>query len=486
MKKSVLFLINGYAMEQKGSYSLYNENLAPNFDLYVKHNLFTKLEADALNYVDGYREFSIGSKGSLNYTFIKNEAKSGALDNDSELLAFKARLNNPDAKLHVLFFVDKESNLDILRDFFESMKGLNVKEIYAHLICTSDHIKGYKDVKGILTKFGYGYVQKVKVASVVGSSYIDDNASSESVDDYVTSLFYGYSELWRESDQKIANLISSNTVPNQIKTFCINSRYEIGDNDNILLFNYDKLNYTKFMDSLLNIPEKIRRRYESIHYNVYSLFPSGNERIIPAFKEKTSDVCVDNYLKKIYTKAAIVDDKSRLTAINHCCSGLKNVLCENIDYYDSSKGLLYNMTLLSEIINNSKYGLVILNYNIDPFNNIKDIRDEFIKIDETLSHVYRLCKDNNYTLFISSLYGIKKKMFDAYGNEIYLNLSTQVPLVIIDDTLNKMKKKLSIYPFGGTYDLSKTIYKNINNTYQIDSLIREKQSLFSILFKKKK
>lgn len=486
MKKNVLFLINGYAMEQKGSYSLYNENLAPNFDMYVKHNIFTKLETDALDYVDGYREFSIGSKGSLNYTFIRDSAKSGALDNDSELLQMKAKLNNPDSKLHVLFFVDLEKDLDILRDFFESMKGLNVKEIYAHLICTSDTMKGYKDVKGVFAKFGYGYVPKVRIASVVGSSYIDDNADISTIDDYVTSLFYGYSELWRESDQKVANLIASNTPPNQIKTFCINSRYEIGNNDNILIFNYDKLHYTKFMDSLLNIPEKIRRRYESIHYNVYSLFPTGNERIVPAFKEKTSDVCVDSYLKNIYSKAAIVDDKSRLNAINHCCAGLKNVLCENIDYYDSSNGILYNMTLLSEIIHNSKYGLVILNYNIDVFNNIKDIRDEFIKIDEILSQVYRLCKDSNYTLFISSLYGIKRKMFDAYGNEIFLNLSSHVPLVIIDANLNKMKKKLSIYPFGGTHDLSKTIYKNINNTYPIDSLIREKQSIFSLIFKKKK
>ena len=486
MKKNVLFLINGYAIEQKGSYSLYNENLAPNFDLYVKHNFFTKLTTNALNYIDGYREFSIGSKGSLNYTFIKNEAMSGALDNNSELLGLKSKINNPDSKLHVLFFADLESNVDVLRDFFESMKKLNTKEIFVHLICTSDSMKGYKDLKGILAKFGYGYVPGVRVASVVGSSYIDDEATDQDVDDYVISLFYGYSELWRESDQKISNLMASNTLPNKIKTFCVNSRYEIANNDNILLFNYDKLAYTKLMDRLVNIPEKIRRRYENVNYNVYSLFPTGYPKIPAAFKERTSDICVDNYLKKIYSKAAIVDEKSRLNAINHCCAGLKNVLCENIDYYDSSNGILYNLTLLSEVINNSKYGLVILNYNIDVFNNIQDIRNEFQKIDEMLSHIYRLCKDRQYTLLVSSLYGIKRKMLDAYGNEIFLNLSERVPLIIIDDELNKMKKKISIYPFGEIYDLSKTIYKNINRSYQIDSLIREKQSIFSLIFKKKK
>lgn len=486
MKKSVLFLVNGYAIEQKGSFSLYNESLAPNIDMLRKDYIYTTLDNYSLNYVDGYREFSIGASGSLNYNFIKDNASSGSLDNDRELLAFKAKLNNPDSKLHVFFMVDEEKNLDLLRNFFESMKDLKIKEIFIHLICTSDEMSGYKGVKGVINKLGYGYIPGVKTASVVGSSLINDDAKIESIENYVTTLFYGYSELWRESDQKITNLINSKTLPNAIKPFCINSRYEIGENDNLLFFNYSKLNYTKFLDSLINIPEKIRRRYESIPYNVYSLFPSENKNVNSAFIDRTSDVCLDTYLQKIYTKAAIIDDKSRLSNINYCCSGLKNKLCENIDYFDSSNGILYNSVLLAEVINNSKYGLVILNYNLDKFNNIKDIREEMIKIDAIIMQVYRICMDNSYTLFFSALYGIKKKMLDGYGNEIFLNLSNRVPLIIMDSALNKMRRKISIYPYGNVYMMAKTIYKCINNSFDVDSLIREKQSIFSVLFKKKK
>ncbi len=486
MKKSVLFLMNGYAVEQKDSYSLYNEQLTPNFDLYAKHNFFTKLENNALNYVDGYREFSIGSKGSLNYTFLKEAALNRTLVNDEELLAMKSKINNPDTKLHIFFFANLESDLDILRDFFENIKDLRVKEIYAHLICTSDHMKGYKDLKGIITKFGYGYVPKIRVASVVGSSFIDDNADPRSIDDYVTSLFFGYSELWRESDQKISNLIATNVKPNQIKTFCINSRYEIGNNDNILIFNYDKVNYINFMNSLLDIPEKIRRRYENTPYNVFSLFPTENKRVKSVFANKTSEISLDTHLQNLYTKAAIIDTRERLNTINYCCCGFKNRVSEHIDYYDSSNGILYNTSYLTEVINNSKYGLIILNYNMDRFSNIKDLREEFLKVDQILSFIYRYCKDNNYTLFVSSLYGIQRKMLDNYGNEIYLNLTSKVPLIIIDNQLNANRKKLTLNPFGNLYDLSKTIYKNINNAYSVDSLLREKQSIFSLFFKKKK
>lgn len=486
MKKSVLFLINGYAIEQKGSYSLYNESLAPNLDMLIKDYMYTTLDNTSLNYIDGYREFSIGSSGSLNFNFIKKEASSGALDNDNELLGIKAKLNNPDSKLHVFYFVDDEKKLDCLRDFFTSLKDLKVKEIYAHLICTKTEMKDYKDVKGVINKFGYGYVPKVRVASVVGANYINDEAKQETIDDYVTSLFYGYSELWRESDQKISHLMTANILPADIKTFCINSRYEIGENDNILFFNYTKGNYSRFLKTLLEIPEKIRRRYEKIPYHVYSLFPTGVAEVPSAFQDRISDVCLDNYLKKIYTKAAIIDEKSRLNAINNCAAGLKNIVCENIDYFDSSNGILYNSVLLSEIINNSKYGFVILNYNLDRFNSTKEMREEMTKIDNIVMSVYRLCMDNGYTMFISALYGIKRKLLDGYGNEIFLNLSERVPLVILDNALIKQRRKLTLYPYGRVYDLAKTIYKTINNSYEIDSLIREKQSLFSVLFKKKK
>ncbi len=485
MKKSVLFLINGYAYEQKGSYSLYNEDLSPNFDMYLKHNISTQLDCSALNYMDGYNSFSLGSDGSLNYSFIKNESVDKKIVGNNELLQFKAKINNPESKLHVIYFVNTEKELDNLRNFMENIADINVKEAYVHLVCTSDNIKDYKELKGVITKFGYGFVPKLRVASVVGMNYISDEADDSKIDDYVTSLFYGYSELWRETDQKINNLIANNTLPCDIKTFCINTRYEIADNDNILIFNYTNMNVKKFIQKLSQIPEKIRRRYESIKYNIYSLFPIGYQ-IPSAFTDRTTDICVNNYLKNIYTKAAIIDSKNRLSNINYRCAGLKNIVCDNIDFFDSSTGILYNSSMLFDIINNPKYGLIVLNYNIDSFNTIKDIREEFVKIDDILSQMYRLCKDSNYTLFISSLYGIRKNINDGYGNEVFLNLSQRVPLIIIDPELNKIRKKLMIYPYGNIYDLAKTIYKNINPSYNIESLIREKQSLISLLFKKKK
>ena len=41
MKKTVLFLMNGFGIEQLNSYSIYNANLMPNLDSYTKKYLFS-------------------------------------------------------------------------------------------------------------------------------------------------------------------------------------------------------------------------------------------------------------------------------------------------------------------------------------------------------------------------------------------------------------------------------------------------------------
>ena len=48
--KTVLFLINGFGIEQKGSYSVYNKELMPNFDRLMNEYMFQTLESNINNY----------------------------------------------------------------------------------------------------------------------------------------------------------------------------------------------------------------------------------------------------------------------------------------------------------------------------------------------------------------------------------------------------------------------------------------------------
>ena len=62
MKKTVLFLMNGFGIEQLDSYSIYSAKLMPNLDNYTKKYLFSSIATSSYNLVSGYRTFSTGSK----------------------------------------------------------------------------------------------------------------------------------------------------------------------------------------------------------------------------------------------------------------------------------------------------------------------------------------------------------------------------------------------------------------------------------------
>ena len=49
MKKTVLFLMNGFGIEQLDSYSIYNAKLMPNLDSYTKNHLFAAISTPSYN-----------------------------------------------------------------------------------------------------------------------------------------------------------------------------------------------------------------------------------------------------------------------------------------------------------------------------------------------------------------------------------------------------------------------------------------------------
>ena len=67
-KKTVLFLINGFGVEKKESYSIYDESIMPTFDELSKKYLFsTDTESKVSNYFDAYRNISLDVNELYNY-----------------------------------------------------------------------------------------------------------------------------------------------------------------------------------------------------------------------------------------------------------------------------------------------------------------------------------------------------------------------------------------------------------------------------------
>ena len=65
--KTVLFLMNGFGIETKESYSVYSEELMPNFDKLTNRYMFSKLDSSVKTIYEGYRNMSLEISELYNY-----------------------------------------------------------------------------------------------------------------------------------------------------------------------------------------------------------------------------------------------------------------------------------------------------------------------------------------------------------------------------------------------------------------------------------
>src|SRR5574344_2230312 len=123
MKKNILLLINGFGVEQAGSYDIYNAELMPNLDKLTKERLFTSLSSDDLDYKSGYRTFSIGINEALTYSIVDRELSSGAFKENKLFKYILAQLYQLKSKLHVFCYWDNEKTIEQLAQFLKIING---------------------------------------------------------------------------------------------------------------------------------------------------------------------------------------------------------------------------------------------------------------------------------------------------------------------------------------------------------------------------
>ena len=86
-------------------------------------------------------------------------------------------------------------------------------------------------------------------------------------------------------------------------------------------------------------------------------------------------------------------------------------------------------------------------------------------------------------MFITSLYGLERMMYNSKQELLKINFSGRVPLVIDDDEINLAEYTINE---GNLFDLCNSILWDINKNYETVGLIKRKSKLFSFLYKKPK
>lgn len=453
MKKTVLFLMNGFGVEQVDSYSIYSDALMPNLASYIKDYLFSPIESKYINMDDGFLGFSTGSKLPLSYTLMDRVYNDYST---SKNFNFFIQNIKQDGRLHLFCYVESDRILEHLKSFVSFITSKVQIPIFIHCILTSEDIENYKEIEKVISRIHYDF-NNCKVATIIG----ERNINNINLTSYMNMLQNEIGEKWKELSKKITSLHNSKIPPRDSLEFIMNEGFKIEKNDTMFFFNY---RYTALDNFITNISKVVDTS------KTFSLFPiKGIKYPMLAFPK--SGISSLNSLKKINSNALVATTSNRINKINYYLTGLQQVIPDRISYVRTDNNALENIDYLKAILDDN-FNLVIVEYSIDDVKDIPELKDRLSKLDGILKNTVDYCKDKNYTLFISSLYGIKKELpLDNYTKYI-VNFSSKVPFIVVDEVFNKEKFRIDV---GDTYNLAHTTYTSVNNKYAQGSVLIKKK-----------
>lgn len=459
MKKTVLFLMNGFGIEQINSYNIYNAKLMPNLDSYTKNYLFTSIESKAYDLVSGYRTFSTSSDLPLSYSLIDNYYTKF---NENKNLNFYLNSIRPEGKVQLFLFYDSEKSFEHIKSFCNYIKTKNSK-IYLHIVLTSHNTNNYKDIEKIISKINYEF-KDIKIGIIVGINSI----TTQNLTAFMNMFQNEVGEKWKEVTKKISYLQTSKTLPKDVKEFYINDGFKFDVNDSIFFFNYEYFDLSNF---ILNI-SKVN------NINDYCSLFGMNGVKYPMFAYPSSGISMANSLKKIEAKTLVLLNSENIKQINYYCNGLQNIVSNNICFTKTDNGI--NPNYLKSIIRDSNYDLIIINFQIDNVKTVSELNEKLSRLDIMLKAVHDFCVDLKISLFISSLYGMQKELVVDNFVKATVDFSLKVPFIVIDPVFNKTNFTLGI---GNIYTLANTVYTNINPKNEGAVLIRKKDFIAKMIKK---
>lgn len=479
MKKNILLLINGFGVEQADSISVYSKELMPNMDMLTTTGIFGSIPSNELDYKSGYRKFSIGISDALTYSIVNNDISNDGYRKSEMLNYIYNDLNQFNSKLHIICYYDNDTTFYQLSTFLKDMITKTNSKIFIHLILTQQKIDNYKSAEKAINAINYEFGNNTKIGIVSGSNNMNNSLAAK---DFIKMLVAETGEKWKDLAKKMEVLYSTKTIPCDVRTFSLNTGFALSNNDSILFFNYESIDATQYTKEL------IAQKYTQLDLSTikfYSLFQvkCDNVKVPFLYNYGVSSTYALGSLKSINAKCLVMDKKDRLGYINYYMTGLRNNMDPDLKYMPTDNDFIYNADVLINTISSAPQELIIVNYDITDCKTLEEIKDKLAKIDVVIGKVYEYAMANDGGLFITSLYGMEKDVLNSRHEVCKVNFSARVPVVIVDKLLSKVN-----YTFieSTLYDLSNTIFWNLNKSFKNSGIIKKKSSLMSIFYKKPK
>lgn len=476
-KKTILFLINGFGVEKKESYSIYDSKLMPTFDDFTKKYLFSTIESKVSNYYDAYRNISLDIEELYNYSILDKEIAEKTFFNNQVLMNLKTENDTRKSNLHMFCLVD--TSLKIVEHLKDTVKYLNPnkdKKIFLHLIISSSNIDDYKQLVNVFSHINMELSGYASIGFIMGLSAIDNNAKQVDLNFFFKMFISKVGEKWQSFTQKFDVLYGTKLLPRNTKPFIVNSNFDLLKDDIFFFYNYDNIDLTNFINTI----NSISFGEEKNNFSYYSLFSVISNLKIPyMFSPSLPKNYLVSNLESINATALILTESSKVGIINYFCNGLRNEAVKTLTFVDSAP-FLNNPSQLVNVINQFNNDLIIINYEIDDIDKTVELKERLSMIDKALKAVYDNMNGSKYTLIVSSLYGMNKTMKNEKENICQVIFTDKVPFIYIDDFITK--KDYLIEP-GTINDIPKSVYKSIKKDSKFDSIVEKKNGLYKLFFK---
>ncbi len=475
--KTILFLMNGFGIEGKDSYSVYDASIVPNIENLRKQYLFQPLSTNNKTMYEGFRNISLEIGELYNYHVYNRESQNNNVFVNANYVEIKKKLEEKKSKLHMFVFVDKSLMIvENLKSFLKNLNKEHDKKIFLHLVLTCSNYEDYPIIIETLSKINIELNEEATIGLVFGlETMLNSNPVTE-LNFFLKMLISEVGEKWQSFSQKLDVSYKTKKSPTSIKPFVVNGGFSIGNDDLCMIWNYDEIDITNFINGI----KKINYGSEKTNnISFSSLFPVKYTESVPyILNYETSSISLASNMKGLGFKTLVLTESKHVNVINYYLNGLTNINNPDISYLSIDKSM-YDVDSLINIINTYPQELMIFNYDITNVENVEDLQEILKKIDSIIGAIYKNTEKNSYSIIISSLYGMEKTMPNNKG-EICHIIYNKVPIIYVDAFINR---KNYLIEEGSVNGLFKICYKTINKKYPGQSLIIKKNFLYRLVFK---
>ena len=479
MKKSVLFLINGLGIEKPKSYSIAIDEIMPNLARTKETSYFTTAITSSLEYRSAYQRFFLGDTYKMEIDYIKNNIINDNIVNNPTYQKLAQEVAKTDKKLHIFLEPTNDKVVEEVNHLLSTLTIDKNKKIYLHLLLSQLTTNEYDKLITIINFIKFHISQNVTVGFVMGKESLAEEITKEQLDYTKKLLFYCSAERWTETEKKLQSLKESNIRPCNVEGFCTTNECFITNGDAILFFNTKRDNYDNILKSIYeNAPQAFK---DEVSLSIFSLVKLYSKYNIEAFIENiTYSNSLASILQKYNKKALIITDSQNMNLVNFYANGLNSINNPYISFAPKDENL-YNKDYIDRLINNTPYDLFIFDYHMDASSTVNNLKEKLTNVDIIIGHLADACVNKN-SLFITSLYGLKKELPLAdYNTEmVTIDYEMQIPIFFFD--YSYLKSKYKLYP-GETNDILSSALRCIIDDPELYTLVRSKSLINGFLGK---